>query len=178
MRKIEMFAELLREEVNKISDTRFEYVIREFCNDCSICFSFKLGTVYEDFYLCSDFLNSNDLAIMRYTAAKLADEAYKCLIRKMQYDYRHILVDLLDAIKFMVQKSSILDFKMIDVEYCVSLSSAKVKFEIFNLKQSYDIHLEDLQTFSDYKKYAEYIVSRVIANAANVILCEVEKDLK
>ena len=178
MKNLEMFVKMLKEEVNKIGDTRFGYITLEFCKDCSICFSFRLGTVYEDVYLCSDSLNSDDLAIMRYTAAKLADEAYECLIRKTQLNYRHILVDLLDTIKFMVQKSSILDFKMIDVEYCVSLSTAKVKFEIFNLKQSYDIHLEDLQSFSDYEKYAEYIVSRVIANAANVILREAEKNLK
>ena len=175
MKKLEMFVDLLKEEVRMIGDTRFGFVDSSLRNLNAVDFSFRLGTMYSYFGLELDGLDSDDLVLMKYNAATLADKAYKCLIRKIKYDYRHILVDLVDIIKYIVQKSPIDGFEVTGVEY--DLSTATVKFEIFGLEQSWEIDLSLMDSYGGSKKYAEYVVGRVIANGAGDVTRNIKKGL-
>ena len=175
MEKLEMFVDLLKGEVCTIGDARFGFVDLSLRNLNAVDFSFRLGTMYSYFGLELDDLDSDDLVLMKYNAATLADKAYKCLIRKIKYDYRHILVDLVDIIKYIVQKSPIDGFEVTGVEY--DLSTATVKFEIFGLEQSCEIDLSLMDSYGGSKKYAEYVVGRVIANGAGDVARNIKKGL-
>ena len=175
MKKLEMFVDLLKEEVRMIGDTRFGFVDLSLRNLNAVDFSFRLGTVYADFDLGLDDLRPDDLVLMKYDAARLADKAYKYLIRQIKYDYRHILVDLVDIIKGVVQRSPIDGFKVTGVEYY--LSTATVKFETFGLEQSCEIDLSLMYSYGGSKKYAEYVVGRVITNGAGDVARDIRKGL-
>lgn len=172
-----MFVNLLKEEVCTIGDARFGFVNLHLSNSNTADFSFRLGTIYEYFNLCLDDLHSDDLVLMKYNAARLADKAYKYLVGKIQYDYRHILVDLVDIIEGVVQRSPIDGFEVTGVEYCLSLLTAIVKFEIFSLEQSFKIDLSLMDSYGGSKQYAEYVVGRVIGNAADDIVYNIKKGL-
>ena len=77
-----MFVDLLKEEVRMIGDTRFWFVNLSLRNLNAVDFAFRLGTIYGDFGLELDDLDSDDLVLMKYNAARLADKAYKYLIKK------------------------------------------------------------------------------------------------
>lgn len=175
MEKLEMFVDLLKEEVCTIGDTRFGFVNSNLRNLNAVDFAFRLGTMYGYFSLELDDLDSDDLVLMKYNAARLADKAYKYLIRKIQYDYRHILVDLVDVIKGIIQRIPIKGFEVTGVEYY--LSTATVKFEIFGLEQSCEIDLSLMDSHGGSKKYAEYVVSRVIGSGANEVAYNIKKGL-
>ena len=175
MEKLEMFVNLLKEEVCAIGDARFGFVNSRLINLELASFSFRLGTMYEDFSLELDDLDSDDLVLMKYNAARLADRAYKYLITKIKYGYRHILVDLVDIIEGIVQKAPINGFKVTGVEYY--LSTATVKFEIFGLEQLCEIDLSSMYSYGGSKKYAEYVVGRVITKGAGDVALNIEKGL-
>ena len=175
MEKLEMFVNLLKEEVCTIGDARFGFVNSRLMNLELASFSFRLGTMYEDFSLELDDLDSDDLVLMKYNAARLADRAYKYLITKIKHGYSHILVDLVDIIEGIVQKTPINGFEVTGVEYY--LSTATVKFEIFGLEQSCEIDLSLMDSCGGSKQYAEYVVGRVISNAADDIVYNIKKGL-
>ena len=170
-----MFVDLLKEEVCTIGDTRFGFVDLSLRNLNTVDFAFRLGTMHSYFALELDDLDPDDLVLMKYNAARLADKAYKCLIRKIKYDYRHILVDLVDIIRYIVQKSPIDGFEVTGVEYY--LSTATVKFEIFGLEQSCEIDLGLVDSHGGSKKYAEYVVGRVITNGAGDVARNIKKGM-
>ena len=175
MEKLEMFVDLLKEEVSTIGDARFEFVNLNLRNLNTVDFAFRLGTIHGYFCLELDDLDSDDLVLMKYNAARLADKAYKCLIKKIKYDYGHILVDLVNIIKGIVQRAPINGFEVTGVEYY--LSTATVKFEIFGLEQSCEIDLSLMDSHGGSKKYAEYVVGRVITNGANDVARDIKKGL-
>lgn len=175
MKNLEMFVDLLKEEVRMIGDTRFGFVDSRLINLEMASFSFRLGTMGGEFNLCLEDLDLDDLVLMKYNAAWLTDRAYKDLIRKIKYDYRHILVDLVDVIKGVVQRTPINGFEVIGVEYY--LSTATVKFEIFDLEQSCEIDLGLMDSHGGSKKYAEYVVGRVITNGAGDVARNIKKGM-
>lgn len=173
MEKLEMFVKILKEEVNMIGDPRFTFENMELSKGDSARFYFKLGKLSEDFSIRIDFLETADAVMMMCNAAKLADKAYKYLNSKNQHDHKHILRNLVDLIKDVVEKSPINGFEVTDAEYFHT--TAKVNFKIFGFEEHYEIDLGVMATFDTARLYASYVVSRVISNGADDMIYEAKK---
>ena len=122
-----------------------------------------------------DFLELDDFVLMKYNAVKLVDKAYKYLIRKVQIDYGRISRDLVSVIRNVVEESPINGFEVIDVKYYQS--TALVTFKIFDFEEKYEIDLSLMSSFGGSRKYAEYVVGRVIGNGADNIVYRAKKGL-
>ena len=170
-----VFINILKEEVSTIGDSRFRFDTIEFDKDDTAYFSFGLGLIYESFNLKLNFLKTADKVFMRYTAVKLVERAYGSLIRKIQSDYRRVLVDVVDAIRDVVERSPIVDFEITSVDY--RQTTALIKFKVFGFDEEYKVDLVVMETFGSAKYYAEYVMLRVIGYAADTMIHKAQNRL-
>ena len=181
MNNLKLFERMIDEEVAMFDDDRFEfdYASLSYCD--TAYFYFKLGALCEGPCLKVNFLDSDDELLMRYNAAKLTHKAYNSLIKKLEFNYSHILKDLVKVIEEAVIDSPINDFEVVNVEYSHLSSTmhptALINFKLFGCSESLGVDLETMESFGGSKKYAKFVVANVISNVADAMIDNVRRGI-
>ena len=181
MKNLKLFENMINEEVAKIDDGRFIFD----CSSLSLCntayFYFKLGSLKEGPCLKLNFLDVDDELLMRYNAAKLVHKAYHSLIRKIEYNYGHVLKDLVKVIEKAVIDFPINDFEVVNVEYnhlsSTTQPTALMNFKLFGYGESLGVNLESMESFGGAERYAKFVVANVISNVADAMLDDAKRGI-